>query len=36
MGVFDDKKYEELDWISKAVEPVEANCFHVTWRFGLL
>jgi hypothetical protein len=25
MGVFDDKKYEELDWISKAVEPVEAN-----------
>jgi hypothetical protein len=23
MGVFDDKRYEELDWISKAVEPIE-------------
>jgi hypothetical protein len=24
MGVFDDKRYEELDWLSKAVEPIES------------
>lgn len=24
MGVFDDKKYEELDWISQATEPIES------------
>jgi hypothetical protein len=31
MGVFDDKKYDELDWISKAVEPLES---HITAIFG--
>lgn len=24
MGVFDDKRYEELDWISQATEPIES------------
>ena len=25
MGVFDDKKFEELDWISQATEPIDSN-----------
>jgi hypothetical protein len=25
MGILDDKKYEELDWISKAVEPIRSD-----------
>lgn len=25
MGVFDDKRYEELDWISQATEPIESH-----------
>jgi len=25
MGVFDDAKYDELDWLSKATEPIEAR-----------
>ena len=25
MGVFDDKKFEELDWISQATEPIDSE-----------
>ena len=25
MGVFDDKKFEELDWISQATEPMDSQ-----------
>lgn len=25
MGVFDDKKFEELDWVSQAIEPIDSE-----------
>lgn len=25
MGIFDDKKFEELDWVSQAIEPIESK-----------
>lgn len=33
MGVFDDKKFEELDWISQATEPIDS---HLNEILGLL
>jgi hypothetical protein len=33
MGVFDDKRYEALDWVSKAVEPVECGLAKILEEF---
>lgn len=33
MGVFDDKKFEELDWISQATEPIDSQLNEILTRF---
>ena len=33
MGVFDDKKFDELDWLSQATEPIEASINHLLAKF---
>ena len=33
MGVFDDKKFDELDWLSKSTETIEARITHLMAKF---